>query len=487
MSNSPESAATVCQLPESDQRRNLLLFAACTGLQYLSAPVLYVGLTQAALCDHLGAGPKVANLPGTMYFAMTTVPALIAWAFPYSWQLKRNMTACYSITGVMLAVLALTLALDVPNGLKIALVILQGAVSGAVMPAAIAFLWEAVARGSAEEKRGFALSLAFGFGPLLAVVGSLGQQSLLGGSVFGARLESPWNFVVLFALGAPALFVAAALTRFFVLPATSNAPPRAPLRTVWSLCLGVALTFVGMGCYQAATVWEIESLNLTAELCLVAAGLAIVWYARDILRRRILLIATAVTILAYAGNTIPSNMSLYVQDILQLPPEDYAGLQNTLRFSFKVVAGLSLGWLLTRTNPRMGLLVTSGIYALGPIWAIFARGKAYLIASGIHGAGELVGVYAPNYILSASRPGEIRRNMALATLLMAPAAPTGYMFGAIAQYDWTRWGFPGARAFGFQVSFAVCAALIVCGMVLALCALPPRPTRESEHETGTSV
>lgn len=487
MTNSPENAATVCPLPAAHQQRNLLLFAACTGLQYLSAPVLYVGMTQAALCDHLGAGPKVANLPGTMYFAMTTVPALIAWAFPQARQLKRGISTCYTITGVMLAVLALVLALDVPASLKIALVILQGAVSGAVMPAAIAFLWEAVARGSAEEKRGFALSLAFGFGPLLAVVGSLGQQSLLAGSVFGVHLESPWNFVVLFALGAPALWVAALLARFFVIPEVTDERPRAPLRTVWSLCVGIGLTFAGMGCYQAAMVWEIESLNPLAEALLVLAGVAIVWYARDILRRRILLIATAVTILAYAGNTIPSNMNLYVREILQLPPEEYAGFQNTLRFSFKVVAGLSLGWLLSRTNPRMGLLATSGIYALGPIWAIFARGKAYLIASGIHGAGELVGVYAPNYILSASRPGEIRRNMALATLLMAPAAPAGYLFGAIvertAQYDWTSWGFSNARALGFQISFAVCSALIVSGIVLTLCALPPWPPREPDPKT----
>jgi hypothetical protein len=280
--------------------------------------------------------------------------------------------------------------------------------------------------------------------------------------------------------------VGSLLIVFFAPPPAPPAPPRAPLRTVWSLCVGVALTFAGMGCYQAATVWEIDGLHAAAELCLILAGLAIVWYARDILRRRILLFATAVTILAYAGNTIPSNMNLYVREVLQFPPEEYAGLQNTLRFSFKVVAGLSLGWLLSRTNPRMGLLTTSGIYALGPIWAIFARGKSYLIASGIHGAGELVGVYAPNYILSASRPEEIRRNMALATLLMAPAAPTGYLFGAIvertAQSDWTSWGIVNARAFGFQISFAVCSALIVCGMILALCTLPPSPPRETEKK-----
>ena len=110
----------------------------------------------------------------------------------------------------------------------------------------------------------------------------------------------------------------------------------------------------------------------------------------------------------YSGNTIPSNMNLYTPEVLGDLPEKYAGYQNTLRFAFKVVAGFLLGWVLTKSNPKAGILLTGCIFIAAQLWAIFATGTAYLIAFGIYGAGELVGVYAPNYILSASRPAQMR-------------------------------------------------------------------------------
>ena len=42
-----------CPLDQAAQTRNLLLFAACTALQYLTAPVAYVGVVQAPLCHEL--------------------------------------------------------------------------------------------------------------------------------------------------------------------------------------------------------------------------------------------------------------------------------------------------------------------------------------------------------------------------------------------------------------------------------------------------
>ncbi len=137
----------------------------------LRHPVLYVGITQASLCDRLGADAKLANLPGTFYFAMTAAPALIAWIFPYVSYLKRNLVVCYSVTSGMLAIMAVALIVPLPDNVRIACVILQGTVSGIAMPAAIAFLWEAIGRGTEESRRGLALSLAFGAGPILAVIG----------------------------------------------------------------------------------------------------------------------------------------------------------------------------------------------------------------------------------------------------------------------------------------------------------------------------
>ena len=142
------SSTNTCPLSWPDQRRNLVLFASFTGMQYLAAPVLYVGITQASLCDRLGADARTSNLPGTLFFAMTAIPAIIAWASPRVASLKRNLMLCYATSACMLATLAVTLLLPLPNSVKLAMVILQGGVSGAVMPAAIALLWEAIGRGS---------------------------------------------------------------------------------------------------------------------------------------------------------------------------------------------------------------------------------------------------------------------------------------------------------------------------------------------------
>ena len=81
-----------------------------------------------------------------------------------------------------------------PPGVKIGLVILQGAVCGASWPTAIALLWEVIGRGVAESRRGVALALAFGVGPFLAVLGSLGSQLCLTGRLgpfTGAAWSSP--------------------------------------------------------------------------------------------------------------------------------------------------------------------------------------------------------------------------------------------------------------------------------------------------------
>src|SRR3982751_1932280 len=80
-----------CPLDPRDQMRNLALFASCTGLIYLCAPLLYVGVTQASLCNRLGASDANSNLPATAYFAMTGTPVLVAWLSPYVSALRRNL------------------------------------------------------------------------------------------------------------------------------------------------------------------------------------------------------------------------------------------------------------------------------------------------------------------------------------------------------------------------------------------------------------
>lgn len=464
-----------------------MLFACCTALQYFAAPVLYVGVTQASLCDRLGASARIANLPATLFFALTAAPALLAWLVPYVSSLKRTMVSCYLATAGALAGIAIVLVAPVPDHVRLAAVILQGAVSGVAMPAAIALLWEALGRGTEESRRGRALGLAFGIGPLFAVAGSLLSQLLLSGELAGWTIEElryPYNFACLFGLGAPTICLAAILASRFVVPLPKVETVREPFSHVAGLCGGMVAALGALACYSIdqALLGRLlgpQSGPLLGPLLLVVAGLLLVHHFRDILSQRTLLLATIVTVLLYSGNTIASNMNLYTRDVLSSDPEDYAGYQNSFRFGFKVVAGVVLGWVLTRSNPRTGILLTGGMFLLAQIWAIFARGHWYLVAFGIFGAGELIGVYAPNYLLSASPTQQMRRTMAFATMLMAPAAPLGYLFGSISDYAVRKQlvglGAASSRALGFQVSFGVCAALIGAGLVIAALLLPRYP------------
>lgn len=498
MSDSPSAEISqVCPLSWPQQRWNLILFALCTGTQYLAAPVLYVGITQASLCDRLGADARTSNLPGTLFFAMTAMPALIAWLSPKVSELKRNLCLCYGASALMLLTLAITLASPVSDQFKLGMIVLQGGVSGAVMPAAIAALWEVIGRGSDESRRGLALGLAFGAGPLLAVLGSFGQTALLGGDLFGLHfdgLEYPRNFIILFGAGVPIMALSALLSQFFVITPVENEPPREPVISVIGLLVGLPLMFAAVilmhfsahpadpNATAAANAAQAGSVFETlGYLTAIGAALCFIYHFRTILQQRVLLLATIVTVLVYAGNVIPSNMNLYSREALGDLPEKFAGVQNMLRFSFKVVTGATLGWLLTRTNPRIGILATSGIFLVAQIWAMFVTGPWYLVAFGIHGAGELVGVYAPNYIVSASRRDQLRRNMAFVTMLMVPAAPAGYLFGAIVdgvkRANWTAFGL-NSTALGFRLSFFVCGLLILCGIILAIALLPSKPRPE---------
>ena len=479
-----------CPLTGPEQRRNLLLFALCVGLEYLAAPVLYVGITQASLCDHLGADALTANLPAMLYFAMTAVPTLVAWASPSVRVLQRNLAICFGLTALTLGLTAFALHMDVSRNAQLWAVILQGAISGATMTGAIAYLWEIIGRGLDERRRGLALSLAFGMGPMLAVLGSLGQTALLGGTIFGwqfAGVGYPNSFVTLYGLGFPIMLLGTLLSCFFVVPSVADEPAREPVREVVGVLFGLPLMFVSVllvqGDWGAASTW----LRGLGYLAAAGATAGFVYHFRAILQQPVLLVATLVTILVYTANMIPSNMNLYSSEALGDLPEKFAGQQNMLRFGFKVAAGLFLGWLLTRTHPRAGVLATSSLYLVAMLWATLVTGPWYLVAFGLYGAGELIGVYAPNYIVSASRSSELRRNMAFVSLLMVPAAPAGYLFGAVADLavrnEWTAFDWT-SRQLGFRISFLVCAACVLLGMIVAQGFLPKRPQPPADQTSS---
>ncbi|MFM8286156.1 MAG: MFS transporter [Planctomycetaceae bacterium] len=152
--------------------------------------------------------------------------------------------------------------------------------------------------------------------------------------------------------------------------------------------------------------------------------------------------------------------------------DDTQGLQNLLRFSFKAVTGLALGWLLATRGPRAALVATTGLMLLGMGWALQVTGWWYLLTSGLLGAGELFGAYFPNYVASASSRRSVRANIALLNLLS-----TGVGFASVL-YGWL------AATYGLRSSFYAAASLLALALVLIFQTLPRRPQPPDEVPAG---
>lgn len=444
------SSPNDCPLSIGHQRRNMALFAINTGLIYLAAPVVYIGVTQATLCKQLGANDRISNLPAALYSWMTVAPVLIAWRFPQSKALKPLLCGLYSIVAVTMILVGVTLTSALADSGKIGFVVAEAVVSGICMPTAIALQWEALGRGVALHRRGIALGLTYSVGPLLACVGSLGQQLILdrklGIGSWSWELEPsefPSEFAMLFLIAGPLLAVAAILSSRFVVP---------PLPLVAPV---------------AAADRPRSSFGLSK---------------RD---ARVLGIAALVTVLAYTGNLILSNMTNHAPNVLGGEGQRLAGYENALRFGGKALAGGCFGWLVARSHPKAGMLATMCVYYLAVVWALFIRSDWYLVAFALYGAGELAGVYCPNYILAASRPRDTRRNMAWSTMLMAVSGPAGFLFGWLAD----RYGVENhyAPGVGYQISFGASALLIGVGIVVAVFFLPSRPRPDEPEPPANSA
>ncbi len=441
-SASADSAPATVALPASTQTRNLLLFAGCVGMKYLAAPVLYVGSTHAALLDKLGSSSIFANAPEVLYIAFLCTPLIVNSIFTDPRWLKPLLTTSFLLNALGAGAVAASIAYGCPANVIGRAVILQAIVSGITVSTASALEWEALGRGVDESRRGATLALAFGAGPILAAIGSLGSQALLTGETLGLRLldppSFPGNFGMVFAGATVPLLVAAIFGSLFVLPEP-----------------------------QASAVG-----SATEEPTGIFASLR--GFFGDPLLRRIAI----ATVLICAATTVVANLTLNTSEAMGEQPSDRVMYQLAVRFATKAVAGVLLGLLLAKTFPLAGMLATGCMLCLAPLYAIVATGFAYLATFQIYGAGELFGVYAPNYILSASRRRDLRRNMACTMLLLAMAAPFGLLFGGIADIV----GETGGRAAGYRASFIACAVIVGTGLAVALTL--PRNPRPPEASTG---
>lgn len=478
-------ALTDCPLPRAVQTRNLLVFAGNWGLIYLASPVTYVGVFQATLVDDLKFSNTVANLPATVYLWASPLSVLVLCRFPRVRMLKPLLLTVFLAGALMGALVTVALLSGNPNVLLAAL-ITYAAVWGCANGVSAACQWEMIGRGVSASRRGQALTLSFGFGPMLAVLASVVSQSILPAKDVGLalpfipRLDYPWNFAVLYGASIPIMLLAAFLSSLYVTPPPAIEPPRQPF---------LVSVFGGFGEY---------------------------------FRYRLLLIATIAYVLVYSGHEVMQNMSLYGKEMLR---QDYAGYQMTLRFGFKIFAGFALGWLLIKTNPKALLIATASLTFISVAWALAVPGMWYLISFGILGAGELFGVYYLNYILGCSPPENMRRNIgfaSMATMLVgfAPiiygtisdgfgrqgkvlasthlmtqtwaaqsSAPTG---AALAQ-ELAALGalesdvFTQGKVFGFQMSFVASLGVLVTTLLIVMVLLPKQPRPRSEDVLASSA
>lgn len=419
-----------CPLSHRDQTRNLVLFGVNTALFYVAAPVLLVGILQGAVCNQLGASATVANLPSSAYLVMGSMPVFVAALFPRVSLLKPVMVVCYALLALTGAGVEMVLLAPLSNDVKIAAVVVEGALTGGALTVATMFLFEAIGRGVAPSRRGAALALGYGVGPFLALLSSLGAQ------VLRDRTDPQAAAVALFAGSAPIMALAAFFSTRLVVPLPAQEIARRPF---------FPSVFGGLGVF---------------------------------LRRRVFLVITIVSILGFAFYSIGPNLNLYTKAAVGEEPEKLVGYQLALRYGFKGVCGLLFGWLLTRTNPKVGLLAPAFFGLAGVVWALLVPGWWFFLCFGLVGAGELFGVYSTNYILSASSGADTRRNMGFASLMMFPAAPAGALYGAVSDYVKGR----ASEAAGFRASFAVAIAFMVAAIVLAFVGLPARPRPEEAEQ-----
>jgi hypothetical protein len=327
----------------------------------------------------------------------------------------------------MSAVVTAALLSPVSNEVQIATVIAHGAVTGGTLSLAIALLFEILGRGVSTVRRGHALGLGYGIGPIFAVVGALIVQWVLptenDGTVGG--------YTFLFAASVPVVCLAAVISGLFIIPLPEHEHARVPF---WQ---GV---FGGLGEYLATPV----------------------------LRH-----ATTASVLVLAGYCCLDNMTLYTRRVLGTEPEAYVGYQQGLRFSFKIATGLMAGWLLTRSHPKALLLLTAMIGVAAVSWALCSSGLWYLVSFGLLGGGELFSVYILNYVLTSSPPKDIRRNLGFAVLLLMLVVPFGPIYGAISDHI----GALHSAELGFRAGFATALAILLLGLAATL-RLPahPRPT-----------
>lgn len=409
------------QLPGNVQRRNVVYYVIQTALIYFCAPILYVDFVQTTLCDKLGASKTVANLPSSAAKFMAVAALILVWLVPHTRWVKTMVACAYTLSALIAAILATMLVLSENTTLLIAGTVVYGGICGMSLVVAATYMWEVVARGVSEGSRGLLFSLSFGFGPILAILGSAGAHFVLQDKF--EWLSFPRDYALLFATSVPMLLIAAIIATGFQLSYAHEVVRRDPF-----------VTFVLGG------VW-------------------------DFLRDRRFLFVTISYVLMFSAWWVMNNATLHIEDTLGVEPTKMAGLCSGLRFGGKVACGLVLGWVYARFAGRTAMIATSMLTSTAIIWALTMPGNLYLGTFALFGGGELAGVYYYTYIVSSSPANLVKRNTSLLSIAGALIAVAPWGLGAVADH----YGIPASMWIALGLAFAAMAILF---------AVPARPQEE---------
>jgi hypothetical protein len=422
-----------CPLAPGRQTRNIYCYAGLWCCYYLVAPVSYVGVTHANLLKSLGSSDTVANLPHAVFQWSSAFPVFVAWFYPQARLLKPQLVLCLVAKAVSAGVVALVIWLRLPAEWLIGSVIAFGAVFGASNGVMLSTLWELLRRGVSTARRGKALGLTFGIAPLLACGASAFQQYFADQHApNGSPGATPSlnSFLVIFAAACPILIASAWIAAQFVVPLPSEEPP-------------------------AERMTEIMT------------GL------REFLTYRPVVVAAVAYMLVYSGgNAIIDTASIHARELLSGIAQDTVGYQNLIRFGFKAVAGVLFGWLLAKTSPKATLLATTCVLLSGMFWILSVDGRWYLVSFGLLGAGELFGVYFPNYVATASSKSRVRINVAYLNLTGSFVGMASILFGVISD------------RYGRIATFQTATGILLAALVLIIACLPTRPVPRDESAVG---
>ncbi len=418
-----------CLLSEDLQRRNSFIYITTWAAIYFIAPVSYVGILHADIIKSFAGSDELANLPAAVNAWVLPTPVILAWLLT-STRFLRPMLVCSYLSLSAIGFLIAALFRVSSDSLLIGALVVHAGISGIINGVFTMCMWELLGSGMSVRRRGKTLSLAFGIGPLFAVLGSFGSDVILTGNFLGNQIiepiARPWNYMAIFGITGPVMLLLALTSTGVTIPPRSESE---------------------------------EKLSFKENL----AGI------KEYLGNHLILLALLGFLLTYAGcSYIMPNLGLYVKDVTGEAPETYTGIKMGLRFGCKCAFGFLLGMLMVRFNPKVPLLVTTGTCVAGLIWALFVPGKWYLASFGFLGAGELFYLYYMNYIVLFAQAKNIRQYSAYTSLFPMIMGFVAILYGRVSDN------------YGYRASIWVALAFLLIAMVTVVMTLPHHPPKRIE-------